>query len=243
MLLAGDNLQRPHLSGPPGMHSAAGADVRVLHSDQAHRPGQLLFAPVAHLAPLLLRGPVRRHWKVGPYGLVGQPLQLWEIRRGNLPVKVHCHTVGPHVEAHVFISIELVDNAGQDMLPGVLLHQQQAAGPVHIPFHLSVFLQRGRGDVADLPVPFPHIRNRDAAQNAVVRKLAPSLRIKGGSVQYHLPAVLDLWTGLAGEHPCGKGNHMGILVVEALGFTVGYIHKRMSSSLLGIFLSAMPILP
>ena len=147
---------------------------------------------------------------VPPHRLVGLRLDFRQGFRRNGTVKVDDGALQIHVEAHVVPTPAPVDNAGDDMLPAVLLHPQKPGGIVNGPFHRLPSPQGAVAKVDDILPPLLGIQHPDAAQCAGVRRLAAAQGIKGRGVQGHLPAGVGFLTG---QDLRLKGPHMAVLII------------------------------
>lgn len=124
------------------MGAAAGAGVGPGKGDDAHPAGEGLLAAVLQDLQLLGGGKGDLNGVVLPDVAVGRLLQLLNLLLGELHAEIDGDHVAPHVKAYVFTAIAGVSDPGDDMLPGVVLHQVEAAGPVNVPLHLGAGLQR-----------------------------------------------------------------------------------------------------
>ena len=210
-LLAGEELHQPHLPAPAHVGTAAGAAVRPGPGDDPHIAGEGFFAAVGQGCKDLRRGIGDVHRVVLPDVLVGQGLHLPHILHGEGSVKVDGHQVVANMEAYVVTVIAAAEDAADDVLAAVLLHEVKAAGKVDGP---GDGVPHGEGavtEVEDFPVLLLHMGNGSAAQDAVVGVLATPFRVEGGAVQGDGEAVplRD-----AGEDLGGKFHQEGIGVEE-----------------------------
>ena len=130
VVLRGEDLDLSHLSGGGGVGAAAGADVRARDGHDAHLPGDLFFAAVGQRRQLFGGGVGDEHRHILPDDAVGGKLCLPQALGGDGDAGVHPHGVGADVEAHVLRPEHLVQDAGEDVLAGVLLHLVEAPLPV-----------------------------------------------------------------------------------------------------------------
>ena len=135
--------------------------------------------------------------KIGPDGLVRGALQLLQGLLVHLAVKIDRHEVRTEMEADVLIAKARVDEAGDEMLTGVLLHEVQPPRPVDLARHVRAGRQSCRTAVQHRLAAQERLRDVRAAERARVAGLAASRGIKDRAVQLHEPAVFAL---LAGEH-------------------------------------------
>ena len=195
-----------------GRAAGAAVDPRDLHNPHVLRQLQL-----AAVFQLLQRLPLRegaQHRQIVPHHFVGQGLHLHQLLPGKLPVKVDGHAVLPHVEAHVLAAVELMGQARDDVLAGVVLHSYKPLLPVYPAGQMGSHRQRLAAGMEDLPSPLLHIRHRRRADEAGVRLLAAALREKGGPVQNHCPALLVL---AAVQHRGLKVKQVAVDIIEFLG--------------------------
>ena len=75
-------------------------------------------------------------------------------------------TSAPQVEAHVFAAPEVVGQPGDDVLPGVLLHQVKPPVPVDYPGDRRPRLQGVVAGMDDLPVPAVDLQHLDLSLSA-----------------------------------------------------------------------------
>ena len=197
------------------MGAAAGAAVGPREGDDADLARQLLFAAVIQgvqggfLRVGDLHGPVR------PDGLVGFALRVQGLLPGDVRVIVDGHHIGSQVEAHIVTVVVGAENAGDDMLSGVLLHMVEAAGPVQRTGDGAADFHRLVAGVENDTALFMNIGDMGAAQGAVVRRLAAALGVEGGAVQRDGKAALGR---LAAQDRGGEFLQKGVGVVELFGF-------------------------
>ena len=178
------------------MGAAAGAGVRPGEGDDAHPSGEGLLAAVRQDLQLLGRGEGDLDGVVLPDVAVGRLLQFPDLLLGEFYAEVDGDHVAPHVKAHVFTAIAGVGDPGDDVLPGVVLHQIEAAGPVDVPLNLGAGLQRAVAGVDYMALPLVDLQNEGPAQGAQVIGLSASLGIEGRLIQYDVPALPALDTAL-----------------------------------------------
>ena len=130
VVLRGEDLDLSHLSGGGGVGAAAGADVRTRDGHDAHLPGDLFFAAVGQRRQLFGGGVGDEHRHILPDDAVGGKFCLPQALGGDGDAGVHPHGVGADMEAHVLRPEHLVQDAGEDVLAGVLLHLVEAPLPV-----------------------------------------------------------------------------------------------------------------
>lgn len=150
------------------MGAAAGAHVRAGELCDAHGTLQRLFAAVGQSGQLLRRGIPDADGVVGPDVGVGAPLHLQRLLPGNGGVIVDSDHVRAHVEAHVVAVECAAQQAGDDMLAGVLLHMVEAPRPVDVAADLRAYGQRPVAQVGDDTVLLAYIQHAGLAQRAVI---------------------------------------------------------------------------
>ena len=192
------------------MGAAAGAGVRPREGDDAHLSLDGLFAPVLQMGQLLRGGVGDLNRVVLPDVPVGRLLQRPDLVLGELYVEVNGDHVGPHVEAHVVAAVHGVGQAGDDVFPGVVLHQVEAAGPVDLPLHGAPLLQRGGAGVDHMALPFVDLQHLDPTQGAQVIGLAAPLGVEGGLIQDHVPPLPALG---AGAHPGSEAGEKRVFLI------------------------------
>ena len=193
------------------MGPAAGAGVRPREGDNADLPRDRLFAPIVQRSQLLRRGVGDRYGAVLPDVLVGPQLDVPQVFLLQRPVEIDGHQVAAQMEAHVVIAVGTVDQAGDDMLPGVLLHQVEAPRPVYSPLHLSPRLQAGGAGVDHRSILLLDLGDWDAVQRTGVPGLPSPFRIEGRAVQHHRPPTLVSSTG---HHLGSEACQEGVLLVQ-----------------------------
>ena len=87
------------------------------------------------------------------------------------------------MEAHIVPAEEPVDNTGDDMLSGMLLHQVKPTFPVDAPLRFPVHRQRSVAQMEHLLLFLPDRQHPDTAQSPQVASLTASFGIKGCPVQ------------------------------------------------------------
>ena len=190
VVLAGNGLDGADLAGPLHVGAAAGAHVGAWNGDDAHLSLQLLFAAVVQRIQLF-GGRVRgQDLKIVKHRPVGKPLHPGDICFRQHTGKIHGDAVLTHMEADVVIAEAPVDDAGKNMLPGVLLHETLPALPVQRAVDIT---SRRKGPVAEMDDLLPfllHIQHPRFPEASLIRRLAASLRIEGRPVQNHREALL-----------------------------------------------------
>lgn len=113
--------------------------------------------------------------KIGPDGLVRGALQLLQSLLIHLAVKIDRHEVRAEVEADVLIAEARVDEAGDEMLTGVLLHEVQPPRPVDLARHVCTDRQSRRAAVQHRLAAQESLRDVRAAERARVAGLAAAV--------------------------------------------------------------------
>ena len=208
---AREDPQQANFTGIRHVRAAARADIRARDGHDAHLPGQLLFAAVGdgfQRFRVRIRDLDR---DVFPDPLVGLGLDALHLLRRQHAGKVDRHEVRAHVEAHVLIAEAAVDDAGEDMLAGMQLHELEPAVIVDRTLDRLPLRQRCFAIVDDLAARLMRIRHADAGKDAGVARLAAALGIKAGPVQHDVVAVLPR---PAGQDRRLKLRLMRVLIIE-----------------------------
>ena len=100
-----------------------------------------------------------------------------------------------HVESYILISVQFMDDAGDDMFTAVILHMIKASLPVDHTMHSTVYRQFAVTVVDDPAVTAVYIQYPYVIQSTVICCLTASLRIKRGIFEHDLPVLLSLFTG------------------------------------------------
>ena len=182
-----DDLDQADLSGAGNMGRAARTDV---DAGDRHEPDALRKADLAAVFQLFqfLRGRIGcRNGKILPDDPVGSKLQVPDLFIIQLTGGVQRYGVLAQAEAHVLITVYRVQDAGQDMLAGMVLHIGKTVLPVDLPADgLSL---RKKGGVAagngmrNNAVLYLDIGHGKTFKNARVRRLSAFLREKQRPVQ------------------------------------------------------------
>ena len=185
------------------MGAAAGAAVRSRPGDNADLTGKGLLAAVVQSLQLVWRRKGDVDGMVLPDVPVGQPLHLQHVLRRQPGVEIDGHQIVSDVKAHI-VTVEFsAQDAADDVLAAVLLHEVKPPLPVNAPLYRLSHRERPVAEMQHLAVPLPDVLHRRAAQYPPIRRLAAPLRIEGRAVQYYSPAILLL---LAGDnHPSKFG--------------------------------------
>lgn len=200
-----------------------GAAVRSREGDDAHLSRQGLFAAVVQPLQLFRGGVGDLHRGVRPDCPVGLFLRGQDLLPGELRVIVDGDGVGPHVEAHIVAVIVPAEDAGEDVLSGVLLHMVEAAGPVDGAIHVFANFHRVFDSVEDHAVFLVDVGDGKAVHRAVVGGLAAAFGIEGGAVQRHQVSAL---ARLTGEDRGGEVPQKGVGVIELFRFHGGTFLSR-----------------
>ena len=132
-------------------------------------------------------------------------------------VEIDGHQVAAQMEAHVVIAVGTVDQAGDDMLPGMLLHPRKAQVVVDHPRDRRARFQGRFAQVNYRPLPLPGTAHPDAVQGSRVPRLTAALGVKGGSGQRDLPSVRGL---RAGKHRRCKAGKVRIFIIKLACFHI-----------------------
>ena len=197
IVFGGQDLDLAHRAGKGGVGAAAGTDIRPGDGHDPHLPLDLLFGAVGQGGQLLPGGVGDVHRHILPDDAVGGSLGRFQPLGGDGDVRVHPHGIGADVEAHVLGPEHAVQDAGEDVLAGVLLHLVKAPCPVdglccfgpghrpggqgsdHVPDDTRLLVNIGDGQ---------H-RAVGKGQGAPVGRLAAALGVKHRAVQRDAPAA------------------------------------------------------
>ena len=209
MPLAGEYLYHADLTRVRDVRRTAGTAVNVADLDDAHVLGQLQLTAVAQPRQLVrLREPCPDR-QVGAHGLVRAALYVHELCPVQLAAEVDGHALGTHVEADVFVSVNIMHKAGDYVLAGVVLHTAQALLAVYA---AGITPQRGGGGriVYDLAAALLHVGHGDAADDAGVGELTAALGEEGGAIKDDAVAALKL---AALQHLGLKFKHVAVKII------------------------------
>ena len=122
------------------------------------------------------------------------------------------------MEAGIVAAVAAVEDAGDDMLPGMLLHPRKAQVVVDHPRDLRARFQGRFAQVNHRALPLPGTAHPDAVQGSRVPRLTAALGVKGGSGQRDLPSVRGL---RAGKHRRCKAGKVRIFIIKLACFHIG----------------------
>ena len=208
---AGENFDQPNFPGAAYVRPTTGADVRAGDGHDAHLTGQLLLAAVGDgLQRLGIRG-CNFNRNVFPDPLVGFGLDGGQVLLRQHTGKINGHKIRAHVEADIFIAEAAVYHAGENVLAGMQLHEFEPALIIDLPIDGLPHGKRLFTEVDDLTAALMRVGHADTGQKAGVARLAAALRIKAGSVQHDIIAVLSRLTGYNARF---KRCLMRVLIIE-----------------------------
>ena len=118
------------------------------------------------------------------------------------------------MKSHVVKPVPAVDQAGEHVLPGMLLHQVEPPGPIDLAGHGLAHRQRAVAAVYDDAISLLHRQNLGVCQGAQVPGLSAAFGIKCRLVQANGPAS-GCRTALRDLR--GEVTQMGILVKKGAG--------------------------
>ena len=199
------------------MGAAAGAAIVSGNFHDPHRPCKGFFRAVGDGGQLLRAGIPAPHGQVLPHCSVGLRFDFRQHLRRNHPVKVDGDDVRAHVKAGVVAAVAAVQDTGDDMLPGMLLHPRKAQVVVDHPRDLRARFQGRFAQVNYRPLPLPGTAHPDAVQGSRVPRLTAALGVKGGSGQRDLPSVRGL---RAGKHRRCKAGKVRIFIIKLACFHI-----------------------
>ena len=147
---------------------------------------------------------------IPPHPPVGLRLDFRQQLRRNHAVKVHGDPLRANVEACIVQAEPPVENAGDHVLPGVLLHEAEPAVIIDDSFHGFPHDQGFPAQVDHFPVFLPGVQHGNAAQNPGVPRLAAPLGVEGRGIQHYPEAFLPFLTA---QHPGGEPGQMAVLII------------------------------
>ena len=150
---------------------------------------------------------------IAPDRGVGLLLDRAKLLRGQDAGEIDGDPVRTHVEAHVVIAEAPMDDAAEQMLTAVLLHEVEPLLPVERAVYGRAGRERGVAVVDDLAAALMCVRHAHTGECPGVAGLAAALGIERRPVEHDVVAVLS---GCAGEHLRIKFPHMGILIVKSV---------------------------
>ena len=241
VVLGGQDLDLAHRAGGGGVGAAAGADIGTGDAHDAHLAFDLFLAAVGQRGQLLAGGVGDAHRHILPDDAVGGKFGLPQTIGGDGDAGVHPHRVGADVEPDVLGPEHLVQDAGEDVLTGVLLHLVEPPGPVKGLLHCGAggggFGQiiYGVPDDAALLVDVGDVQHRAVrkGQGAPVGRLTAAFGVKDRAVQRDLSAAVAVRLGRE-DAPCRLGA-VGIGLVIFLSGLHGVLLKNLS-----VIADAMP---
>ena len=194
------------------MGAAAGTDIGTGDAHDAHLAFDLFLAAVGQCGQLLAGGVGDAHRHILPDNAVGGKFGLPQALGGDGDAGVHPHRVGADVEPDVLGPEHLVQDAGEDVLAGVLLHLVEPPGPVKGLLHFGAggggFGQiiYGVPDDAALLVDVGDVQHRAVrkGQGAPVGRLTAAFGVKDRAVQRDLSAAVAVRLGRE-DAPCRLG--------------------------------------
>ena len=208
---AGENFDQPNFPGAAYVRPTTGADVRAGDGHDAHLTGQLLLAAVGDGLQRLGIRVCNFDRDVFPDPLVGLGLDGGQVLLRQHTGKINGHKIRTHMKADVFIAEAAVHDAGENMLAGMQLHEREAALIIDLPIDGLPLGKRLFTEVDNLTAALVRVGHADAGQKAGVARLAAALRIKAGSVQHDIIAVLSRLTGYNARF---KRCLMRVLIIE-----------------------------
>ena len=167
------------------MDAAAGAGIKARHLHNANRPGQLPLGTVKHMGQLFLSGIPAGDGQILPDGTIGLLLNFPQILRRNNTVEIDFDHLAAHVETHIMITVTAMDDAGDDMLTGMLLHQIKTAIIIEDSFHTASDFQGTFTQMDYFFATLLHISNANTAQSTQIAGLSAAFRIKRGCIQHN----------------------------------------------------------
>ena len=193
------------------MGAAAGAAVASRNIDDTDFPREFLFAAIVHCLQFFRGRKENIHRNVGVDGVVYLLFDREEFVRRNDAVKIDGDDVLVHMETYVVKTVLLMNEAGNDVFSGVVLHVVVAAGPVEYAFDGAADREGLVRAVNDDARNALHVRNDCVAEFAVIGGLTAPFRIKRRVGEHDFKAVFSFGAG----HDIGrKFAGVGVAVKE-----------------------------
>ena len=206
----GQELYQTHFAGGRHMDTTAGTAVSAGDLHDPHRPAQLLFGAVEHARQLLGRGIPAFDREIAPQECICFLLDLRQIPFRDHTIKIDGHHIRTHMKTHIVVAIAPVDDAGDDVLAGVLLHQVEAPLIINGAADFRAHFQRPITQMDHFFAPLLYIQNFHRTKKPQVAGLAAAFRIEGRGIQHHFPA---LFHAPAGKHPRGKSRTVAVFII------------------------------
>ena len=193
------------------MRSTTSTDIVCLDGYDTNGAGEFLFAAIGHTGEFSSIGVGDSDRDILNDSLIGQTLDLLQLRISQDSIEVDGHRVGSHVKANIVQTVKTVNQPRHNMFTRVLLH----IGEANIPVQLAMdSLPRGEwlaNHVQDFSVKLLDIEDRDVIQGASVRRLSAPLREERCLIQNN-PIALCCF--LAADDGCGERLQMTIKIIE-----------------------------
>ena len=116
-----------------------------------------------------------------------------------------------HVKARVVIAVAAVDDAGDNVFAGVLLHQVKTAVIIDLARHRSAGLQRPVAQMHHFFAPFLHIQHSRNSQSSQIAGLSAAFGVEGSGIQNHFKSTGRFRTAF---HLCFKTCQVAIFIIE-----------------------------
>jgi len=128
----GQEFHEADLTAMGYMESTAGTQVHFCKLHQSDLTLDLLFTPIGQGLEGLSVRVENMAGDVTVDSFIGSGLDLHEGRVVQLSAKVDGNDLTAHVEAYIIIAETAVDDAGDQLFPGMVLHEHKAAVPIDL---------------------------------------------------------------------------------------------------------------
>ena len=182
------DLDQTHFTGASDMGSAAGADIRVLNRHDSHRALQFFLGTIGNLFPFFFGGISDDDRLIGPDDLIGLPFNFSDLI-GIQPAAVIDLNRIAHMKADIFISVQLMNDTGHDMLTGMILHEIKTSVPVDHAMDFRTGREFFFRIMNDFVILFFDIGDPDVIQKTVISRLAAAFRIKDRLIKNDCPSL------------------------------------------------------
>ena len=211
----GEQLHKTHFSGAGRVGAAAGAGIEAWHLHDPYRPGQGSLGAVDDGFQLFGSGNPAPDGQILPDSSIGGGFQFRQIFCRDHTVKVDGGGFRAHVKAGVVVAVLGVDQAGNDVFTGMLLHPVEPGSVIDLSFHSFAC---SKGTVAEMDDGFsllPGVQHPDIAQCTGICGLSAPLGIEGGLVKNDGKALFCFF---ALQYLCGKPAQVAVNIIQLSGF-------------------------
>ena len=127
------------------------------------------------------------HFQISHHCPIGFPFNLANLLFGNLSVEIHRAVFTSQMESHILIPKPFMNQPGNDMLSGMLLHLHKTKIPVNPSLYTVSNRKRRICPVKNHTILFLHIQHSRTAKYPCIRILSSPFRKKGSPIQHDLP--------------------------------------------------------